>query len=379
MDTDEIDDLTGNADIADVEVIYSDGEDEDSEVFDDFAEGQNQIGTEIIDISKFTFARHTKSVFCSALNRTGTWAATGSEDDTAYVWDVLSGEVLFECIGHKDSVTEVCFNHNDQFIATGDMAGLIQVWSCKEKKLLWCFEGDDMEWLMWHPMANVLFCGCHSGDIYIWQIPSGNCKVLPSPSNVQTTCAKVVPNGKQLLVGYGDGHIRLWDIKEACALWTNTDSDASVTSLDISPDGVLAVTAPTAQVIKILDGRFIGSVMLDGETEIEAALFNTDLGVIITGSLSGQLCVWQLGKFTLRHQARIECAVTVVKPGSGDKVFVGATDGAVYMCDVKAGTLLDVFTGHSAEVLSISVFPNDNQVLTTSDDGTAKIFKSKSK
>ncbi|XP_066159334.1 angio-associated migratory cell protein [Euwallacea fornicatus] len=376
MDIDDSNDLTENDEI---EVIYSDGEDEDNEVFDDFADGQNQIETEIIDISKFTFSRHTKSVFCSALNHTGTWAITGSEDDTAYIWDVSNGEVLFECTGHKDSVTEVCFNHNDQLFATGDMAGLIQVWSCKEKKLLWCFEGDDMEWLMWHPMANVLFCGCHSGDVYIWQIPSGNCKVLPSPSNVQTTCAKVVPNGKQLLVGYGDGNIRLWDIKEARPLWTNTDSDRSITSLDISLDGALAVTAPTAQVVKILDGRSIGSVMLDGETEIEAALFNNDLGVIITGSLSGQLCVWQLGKFVLRHQARIECAVTVMKSGSNNKVFVGATDGAVYMCDVKAGTLLDVFTGHSAEVLSISVFPDGNHVLTTSDDSTAKIFENKSK
>lgn len=378
MDTDDNFEDRVPEDLEDIEVIYSDGEDEGPQDLEEFSTDQDSIEAEVIDVSSFTFTQHTKSVFNSAVSKDGNIAVTGGEDDVAYVWSTDTGQVLFECTGHKDSVTEVVFNHNDQYIATGDMGGLIQVWSTKDKNLVWCFEGDEVEWLLWHPTVNVLFCGCQSGDIYVWQIPSGNCKVLPSPSNISSTCAKLHPNEKQLLAGYQDGMLRLWDIKEASALWTNTES-TTITAIDLSADGSLAVTAPKAQIVKTTDGKTIGAVLLDGETEIEAALFNNELGVIVTGSLSGQLCVWQLGKFVLRHQAQIECAVTLLKSGPDHRVFVGATDGAVYVCDVKGGTLLDVLSGHNSDIFSVSVFADGDRILTTSDDGTAKIFDVKSK
>ncbi|XP_050309568.1 angio-associated migratory cell protein [Anthonomus grandis grandis] len=374
---DDLEDLP--QDLDDIEIIYSDGEpDEDEEQHfnaeDQFEDQQeDQIEAEIIDISKLTFSKHTKSVFNCAISKDQKLAVTGGEDDIAYVWSTDTGNVVFECTGHKDSVTEVGFNYNDQYIATGDMAGMIQVWSIKDRKLVWCFEGDDMEWLTWHPLANVLLCGCQTGDIYVWQIPSGNCKVLPAPSNVSSTCGKVLPNGKQLLAGYQDGQLRLWDIKESAAIWINSDND-TINGLDVNGDASLVVTTPAAQIVKITDGKSIGKVLLDGETEIESALFNNSLGVVVTGSLSGQLCVWQLGKFVLRHQAKIECSVTLLKAGSENKVFVGATDGAVYVCDVKSGTLIEVLTGHRTDILSIAPFADGNRVLTTSDDGTAKIF-----
>ncbi|KAF7284192.1 hypothetical protein GWI33_022443 [Rhynchophorus ferrugineus] len=370
---DEFEDLPD--DLADVEVIYSDN-DEDfntNDTYDEELIEDNQIETEVIDLSVLTFSKHSKSVFTSAVSKNQTIAVTGGEDDTAYVWDIKTGEVIFECTGHKDSVTEVSFNHNDQYIVTGDMSGLIQVWSIQEKKLIWCYEGDDMVWLTWHPLTNILICGCQSGDIYIWQIPSGNCKVLPSPNNVSCSCGKILPNGKQLIVGYEDGQVRLWDIKGEIAIWTNNDSTC-VNNLDINSDGSLIITAPEAKIIKTSNGMMVGRVLIDNENEIECALFYDDLGFIITGALSGQICVWQLGKFVLRHQAKIESAVTLMKKGNNNNVYIGATDGAVYVCDVKGGTLKEVLTGHKADILSLSVFSGERNILTTSDDGMAKIF-----
>ncbi|KAL1491630.1 hypothetical protein ABEB36_012199 [Hypothenemus hampei] len=373
---DDFDDLP--EDLDDVEVIYSDGEEDEEPIEDDFHEdipiSSDDLAGEVIDLSQLTFNGHGNSVFSSDVSKDQTLAVTGGEDDMAYLWNTSTGEVVFECTGHKDSVTEVCFNHNDQYIATGDMAGMIQVWSVQEKKLVWCFEGDEIGWLLWHPMSNILFAGCQTGDIYIWQIPSGNCKILPSPANVSCTCGKILPNGKQLLAGYENGQIRLWDIKETNAIWTNVTDNDSVNGLDLNQDGSLVITAPKANVLKMSDGKAIGNVLIEGESEIEAAIFNNDLNVIITGSLSGQLGVWQLGKFVLRHQARIEASVTVLKLGTFNRVFVGATDGGVYVCDAKAGTLLDVLTGHKRCILSVTVFSDGNRVLTTSDDGTAKIF-----
>lgn len=122
--------------LPDVEVIYLDDGEEleimggyDGEEFD-ASEGEdaelddNRFIEEIKDISKLTFKLHKKSVFVCALSTDESIAITGGEDDVAYLWTVANGEVILECTGHKDSVTEVAFNHDNTLVATGDMGGM---------------------------------------------------------------------------------------------------------------------------------------------------------------------------------------------------------------------------------------------------------------
>lgn len=374
------------ADGDDIEVVELDEEIEDDdripfdiremEELEDGEEAED-IEADVVDVSKLTFSKHGKSVFSADVTKDGALVVTGGEDDMAYVWSSSSGEVVLECTGHKDSVTEAHFNYDGQYVATADMAGLIQVWHVKEKKLIWCYEGDDMEWMNWHHLANVLVVGCHSGDIYIWQVPQGNCKILPSDGSL-TMCGKVLADGKRLIAGYMDGQLKLWDMKTASLIWQLSEPQADgITSLDLNKDNTLVLLAPTAQVIKISDGKPVASLLKDEEKEVEAVMFNNDLGVAATGSLSGQLCVWDIGKYVLRHQAKIESSVTVIEWGRNGILFVGATDGAVYVCDARSGTLVETLTGHTADVLSIIVPESGDWILTTSDDGTAKIFANK--
>lgn len=231
-----------------------------------------------------------------------------------------------------------------------------------------------MEWLMWHPMLNVLYCGCQSGFVYIWHIPSERSKILPAPSNVAVTCGKAIPNSKHLLCGYANGEIRLWDISTSSVVWVNRDS-SSVSSLDVSDDGALAIAAPSALVVKVADGKTVRKTLSEGKTEIEVAIFDNQLGVIVTGSLTGQLCVWQMGTYALRHEIQIEVPVTLLRRGPEDHVIVGTTEGVVYTCNIKTGTLDEALTGHRADILSITMFQDRKRVVTTSDDGTAKIFQ----
>lgn len=374
---DEDFDLASGSD--DIEVIYLDEEGEDAieDILDEVdINDTDNVEEEVVDLSILTFSNHKKSVFCSDLSSDDQIAVTGGENDLAYLWRTSNGQVLFECTGHKDSVTEVCFNNDSTYVATGDMSGMIQVWSVKEQKLVWCFEGDDLESLFWHSVANVLFCCSHSGDIYMWQIPQGNCKIFTSPTGLPTTCAKLLPSGKELLAGYEDGQLRLWNLKETSVRWSNTQMK-TVTSLDINEEGTLVIVAPEGKVLKLSDGKVIAEVLSDGETEIETGLFHSEFGIIVTGALSGKLCVWETGKYVLRHEARIEAAVTLLKWGPSGKIFIGATDGAIYVCDVKTCSLIETLTGHKEDILSISVFKNGLKVLSTSDDGTAKIFNVK--
>lgn len=166
-------------DLADsVEIEYLD--DEEIHNLDEELNNEENMEDEDLpeDKSIRTFSKHEQSVFCVNFNSTNTLAACGGQDDMAYIWDIASGDLVLECTGHKDSVTQVKFSHDDKYLVTGDMSGILQVWDVIEKKLIWCYEGSVLEWLTWHHSAHVLIVGTNTGDIYMFQIPQVNIFII---------------------------------------------------------------------------------------------------------------------------------------------------------------------------------------------------------
>lgn len=71
-------------------------------------------------------------------------AASGGEDDLAYVWNTHTGEVVLKCDGFKDSVVFVAFSQDGTYLAAADMAGVIKVWKVATQELTWEFETSDI-------------------------------------------------------------------------------------------------------------------------------------------------------------------------------------------------------------------------------------------
>lgn len=373
-------DLELPEDLADsVDIVYLDDDELDNLEDTEIPESGDDIDPPE-DKSVFTFKEHTRSVFCVNLNNDNTLAVTGGEDDLAYVWQTKTGEVLFECTGHKDSVTAASFSHDGKYVVTGDMGGLIQVWDVANKNLLWCYEGDELEWLIWHHAAHVLLAGVQSGEIYMWQIPQGNCKVFPTNGS-KCTCGVLLPNGTQVAAGYEDGSIRIWDLKSTSIVnqVSNETTGGAVTGISCSADGKLMITCGLtsgALVIKTADCKVAAHLKGVGSEEIESAAFcsETDLPIVATGSLNGEVCFWDISRQALRHTASIGYSVTQMLWGPNAMLFVSSVDGTVYAYNGRTGQLLATLTGHAAAVLDIKLTKDSQFLMTSSDDGTVKLF-----
>ncbi|XP_035738031.1 angio-associated migratory cell protein-like [Vespa mandarinia] len=375
-------DLIYNEDV--IEVIDSDTLNDEEAMKTDLEKGD----------ASFVFTGHKfGSVFCGSLSKAGKFAVTGGEEDKAYVWDTTSGEIILNCTGHKDSVIFAEFNFDETYLATGDMSGVIQLWKLSNKSSVWNYNMGDATWMKWHMAANVLIAGSVDGEVFMWKVPDGDCKVLQS-YGYRAEAGVILPDGKRLAVGYEDGTIRVFDLKTNTMLSSipsNIGHTATITGLDCYLDNNLILSAAvdgktilstshTGKIISILQdlNSEQETDMKDSDSNwIETVAFCKDPGfqVAATGSLNGEIFIWDISKQILRHKIEQESGISkVLWKSTTSFLFSGGLDGILRCFDARSGQCLRLLTGHSEDILDLQIAEEGQIVLTTSDDSTARIF-----
>ncbi|XP_073490487.1 angio-associated migratory cell protein [Aquarana catesbeiana] len=373
-------------------------EPEDGEMADEAWETEDEgveEGTEPHDDSELTYTKHTGSVFCVSLDpKDSALAVTGGEDDKAYVWRISDGETLFECTGHKDSVTCAAFSYDSAMVATGDMSGLLKVWKVEGGQEIWSFEAGDLEWLQWHPCAHVLLAGTADGNTWMWKVPSGECKTFQGPS-CPATCGQFLPDGKQAVVGYEDGSVRIWDLKQGNAIHVLKGTDGHtrpLTCVSSNADGSLVLTGSVdcdTKMVNTATGKVVGlfktesnvskaSRREDGESEsnsVESLGFCNVLPLAAVGYLDGTLAIYDISTQTLRHRCQHESGIVhLLWEESSPVVYTCSLDGAVRLWDSRSGKMISEYCGHTEEILDFALNKDASIVVTASGDHKAKVF-----
>ncbi|XP_029157379.1 angio-associated migratory cell protein [Nylanderia fulva] len=362
-------------------------------------DSDNSMEEEQRDDAVYVFCGHSfaNSVFCCSLNKNSELAATGSEEDNAYLWNTITGEIILKCTGHKDSVIFTGFNYNDTYLATGDMGGTIKLWQLSDKTCVWETALDDIIWIKWHNSANVLLVGLSTGGVHLFKVPEGTCKVFAQGYGERAEIGLFLPDGIHAVVGYDSGIIRVFDLKTNTLLSTTCDSkhghSSAITALDCHTNNNLLIsTSLSKTILSTMHNGKITCILQDfsknnetseednANVNIEAAAFCKDptFPVAATGTIeqnsTGKLYIWDIFKQVLRFEITQEGGITKLVWTSTSTLFTAGVDGILRYFDARAGCYLKSFSGHKATILDLYVFHDEKKVLTVSDDATARIF-----
>lgn len=361
-----------------------DSDEENDEEFEQEQQATSSNRQPVRDDAKLTFTKHTGPLFCCALHPTEDLAVTGGEDDKAFVWDIKTGEVRFEVPDHSDSIIGAGFSYDGTFVATGDMAGYIQVFKVTQNyRKVWEFTAGDMCWLRWHTAANVLLAGTASGEAYVWRIPSGDCKVLQG-HGAQCETAELTHDGKKLAVGYRDGHFKLWDLKTNATVMEvppNAERCGSIVSVAIDQENQLFVTGSDDGCALVLGSTGVLG-MLTGQSDqcIESVLVDYpdfEMKIAATATLQGKLTIWDVA----RMAKRVECvdeSPTGISRMLWLKDYIvcaGTLGGLIKGWDFRSGEKRFTLSGHTDDVQYVAYSKEKNIILSVSEDRTAKIFE----
>lgn len=341
----------------------------------------------IEDMSRLTFSEHSGSVFCCCIGDEGL-VASGGEDDKCLVWRLSDGGLEQEIKGWGDSVTALAWSTDKHYLAVGDMGGNVKVFRYPGFQQVWSFDVEDILWLCWHPVANVLFCGTADSQTWMWKIPSGDSKLLTG-AGARAECGTLLSDGKRAVVGYGDGTLRQFDLKSG-ETQMNMVSSCHIDSVNCvaAHPGREVVVSGGMDGMGIMwnttNGKQLGLLMCGDKQEensphsVECLQIPKDKSsnVVVTGTLGGIVAVWDLSSQIARSTVKVGEGVTVLKVGEDSvqqgMIFAGTLEGAVRVIDARTGASVAEYTGHRGNILDLQLGPNT--LITAGDDGTVKVF-----
>ncbi|QNQ01012.1 YALIA101S02e03356g1_1 [Yarrowia lipolytica] len=164
--------------------------------------------------AEYTRKAHEKDINALDVSPNDRLFATASQDRTAKVWDMNSGEAVGVLRGHKRGVWSIKFNPYEKQIVTGSGDKTVKVWSLNDFSCLRTFEGHTNSVLrtVWTSLGSQIVSSGGDGLIKVWTYASGECAVTLDnhEDKVWSLAVRGSDDGAQMVSGDGEGTITVW-------------------------------------------------------------------------------------------------------------------------------------------------------------------------
>ncbi len=288
------------------------------------------------------FRGHAGWVVKASYSPDGRFIVSASHDNTARVWDAITGKEVHVLRGHDAEVLSASYSPDGRFIVTSSVDATARIWDAST--------GDELIALMGHD--NVVFSAVYS------------------------------PDGRYVLTGGWDMTIRIWDALTGTLLQT-LQTGASVQNALYSPDGrfIISIGSRLTEIWNAETEIPTRIFSMAHESGVSSAAFSPDSQFALTAERNGIAHVWDLETqkeiLTLRgHEGPINSAVYspdgryIVTSGGADD----SPDNTARIWDATTGIEVRTLRGHRDVVSSAAYSPDGRSVVTASYDGTLRTW-----
>ncbi|WP_328497349.1 XRE family transcriptional regulator [Streptomyces sp. NBC_00414] len=341
---------------------------------------------------------HTDNVNAVAHRADSRVLATGSNDDTARLWDVRDPHrprSLATLTGHTDKVSDVAFSPDGRTLATASWDDTARLWDVRDPRhprttaVLRGHSGD-VNALAFSRDGHALADASTDGTVRLWDVtdpgrPRGT-RTLPGRHDDKRAVVTVAfsPDGRVLAAAGFDNAVRLWTFDasgRARKKATLTGPTAAVTRVAFSPDGKTIAGASWDRAVRlwdIADPRRPGKpVTLSGHTDaVRSVAFSPDGRGLASAGMDQNVRLWDVTDPRRPRRGTVlsghtDAAVSVAFGPDGRTLASAGDDQTVRLWDLP----LPALGGHTDTVCAVAFGPSGGHVLATAaDDRTARLW-----
>ena len=237
-----------------------------------------------------TLEGHQRPVRGMTYSPDGSLIASGSDDGTARIWDVKTGEQLGTFTGHRSEVLWVVFSPDGTRLVSAGEDKTIRIWEVKTGKELFTLERHHAGVVIavFSPDGTRFATGANDESAKIWDTASGQELFnLAHPGTVYGVAFS--PDGKRLATASNAEIVKVWDALSGQELFSFSGHTSSIVSIVFSPDGKRLATASRDGTAKLWDatsGQELFTIYGSG-VGICCVAFSPDGTLLFTGGDDG--------------------------------------------------------------------------------------------
>ncbi|MBI2929130.1 MAG: serine/threonine protein kinase, partial [Verrucomicrobia bacterium] len=184
-----------------------------------------------------TLRGHLQAVFSVAFSPDGQQIVTGSEDQTAKVWEVASGRELLTLKGHSAPIGSVAFSPDGQRIVTGSEDQTAKVWEAASGRELLTLKGHStrINFVAFSPDGQRIVTGSGDQTAKVWEAASGRELLTLKGHNAPINAVAFSPDGQRIVTGSGDQTAKVWEAASGRELFTLEGHSAQIVSVAFPP------------------------------------------------------------------------------------------------------------------------------------------------
>ncbi|KAJ1548339.1 hypothetical protein HK405_003615 [Cladochytrium tenue] len=230
-----------------------------------------------------------------------------------------------------------------------------------------------------HSKRNLVTAGFTNGVFGIWELPDFvNIHTL-SISQKRVDTAAISPSGDWLAFGSAKfGQLLVWEWQSESYVLKQQGHNNEMTCLCYSGDGQYVVTGGEDGKLKLWNTHtgFCFVTFSDHTASVVAVEFSKRGQVVFSASLDGTVRAYDMIRYrnfrTFTTPTPVQFAALAVDP-SGEIVCAGSADSfEVFVWSVQTGKLLDIFSGHTGPIITLSFSPTEGRLISGSWDTTVR-------
>ena len=294
----------------------------------------NQFGRCIL-----TLRGHSRWITSIAISPDGKTLASASLDKTVKVWDLNTGDLLFNLTGHSREVNAVAISPDGSMVVSGSDDDTIKIWHLQTGKLIRTLKehARDVNSVFISRNGEILVSGSEDRTVKVWQLASGDLLQTLQGRAGMIKSVTASPDGQTVVSGGLDDKIKLWNADKGQLLHTLTGHFGSVNSVTIGP---------------------VGQILASGSKDRTVKLWNFETGELLH-TLTG-------------HRD----AVNSVKISpNGQTLVSGSNDASIRLWKISTGELIGVLPDRSQAVESVAIAADGLLLASGGKDNTVKVWQ----